>query len=215
MRRLLLLCTIICASITLTRAQEHQDFWCAKVGVNFANFTNLDYTSKYQTGFNVGFLRAFSLSKALPLYIQSGLSFEMKGAQNSGAIEKTTFKSYSLEIPVLINYGVTVNKNFAVHPFVGLYYSFALSGSFEAGGSSENPYTKEEIFLDPPGEVVNSRIFSRSDFGIRAGVDFKYMKYSLGVAYDAGLTNIYAKELRDSNYKASTGCISLNLGYYF
>ncbi len=219
MKRFFLLCMTLSVAIFGSHAQESSDFWSIKAGVNFANFTNLDYSSDCQTGFNVGVTRAFALSDQVPIFLQSGLSFEMKGAKNSYTVNgfgyNNTIKSYALEVPVLLNYGVTLSKNSTLHPFVGVFYSFALGGKMSEGGESINPYKKEDIEFGNPAEIVNSRLFSRSDFGIKLGLDYKYTKYSIGVAYDIGLLNIYAKDFRDMNYEASTGSLSINLGYYF
>ncbi len=219
MKRIFLLCMTLSIAILGSQAQENSGFWSVKAGVNFANFTNSNYTSDCQTGFNVGALRAFSLSKQIPIYIQSGVSFEMKGAQNSYSVEgfgySTTIKSYALEIPVLVNYGIKITDNSTIHPFVGVYYSVALGGSMEEDGETINPYKKESAEFGYPPEIDDTQVFSRSDFGIRFGLDYKYKKYSIGVAYDAGVMNIFAKDFRDANFDASTGSFSINLGYYF
>ncbi|MFI3282718.1 MAG: outer membrane beta-barrel protein [Rikenellaceae bacterium] len=219
MKHFFILCMICAVSIFRSHGQENSNYWAIKAGVNFANFTNSDYTSNCQTGFNVGASRAFLISKQAPLYVQGGLSFEMKGARNSYLIEgikiENTAKSYAVELPILLNYNFKISKKSTIIPFVGVFYSFAVAGDLEEGGDSTDPYKKEEVLFEGEESTINTRLFSRSDFGIRVGADYKYTRYSIGIAYDAGLTNLYAKEFSDRNYEASTGSFSINLGYYF
>ncbi len=219
MKRIFLLCSLLAVSIFGTQAEEISNFWSIKAGVNFANFRNSDYTSDCQVGFNVGALRGFALSNTVPLYIQSGISFEMKGAQNSYHIEgeriKSSAKSYAVEVPLLINYGIVISEKSTIHPFAGVFYSFAVAGDISEGGESTNPYKKRDVIFGDEIGAVDTRLFRQSDFGVRFGLDYKYSKYSIGVAYDAGLINMYAKEFRDRNYEAMTSSFSINLGYYF
>ncbi|MFI3293755.1 MAG: outer membrane beta-barrel protein [Rikenellaceae bacterium] len=219
MKRIFLLCSLLVGSILGTFAGEISDFWSVKAGVNFAAFTNSDYTSECQVGFNVGALRAFAISNSVPLYLQSGLSFEMKGAKNSYRVDgvkiKSDAKSYALEVPLLINYGIVISKKSTIHPFAGIFYSFAVAGDITEGGNSTNPYKKRDVVFDDNINPTDTRLYRQSDFGVRFGLDYKLNSYSIGVAYDAGLINMYAKEFRDRNYEASTSSFSINLGYYF
>ncbi len=216
MRHFYLFCITLISTIFTAHATEAPKLWSIKAGVNFANFTNLDYSSNFQTGFNIGIRRAFAISTQLPIYVESGVSLEMKGARITGGLsEKSKLKSYALEIPITIGYHVSITKSSAIYPFVGLYYSVALGGKLEANGESINPYKSEGILVEAAGEILYTRMLTRSDIGIRIGADYKYLNYSIGLAYDAGLNNVYAQELRNRNYKATTGCVSITLGYYF
>ncbi len=219
MKRFFLLAAALFVVTSHSNAQRDPNFWTIKAGVNFSTFANSDYSSKALTGFNVGVNRAFSISEQTPLFFQTGLAMEMKGAKNSYSIDGVDFsnttKIYALEVPMLINMGFAISQNSTLRPFVGLYYSFALSGTIESDGESTNPFKKEKVTMGDDSESIETRLFNRSDFGVRVGVDYKYTKFSLGIAYDLGLTNIYTKRYRDRNYEATTGSFSINLGYYF
>ncbi|MFR9603210.1 MAG: outer membrane beta-barrel protein [Rikenellaceae bacterium] len=219
MKRFFLLCTALTVAIFGAYSQRPSNFWTIKAGVNFSTFANSDYSSEALTGFNVGVNRAFSISDQSPIFFQTGLAMEMKGAKNSYSIDgvefKNTTKVYALEVPMLMNIGFDLSQKSTLRPFVGLYYSFALGGRIEADGESTNPFKKKSVTLGDGEESMESRIFNRSDFGVRVGVDYKYTKYSIGIAYDLGLTNVYAKKYRAQNYEANTGSFSINLGYFF
>ncbi len=220
MKRLFILSLILCVATLQSMAQGFPNFWSIKAGVNFANISNSDYSSKCLVGFNGGANFSLSISQQNPLFFQTGLGFEMKGAENSYSIDGTkyesTTKSYAVEIPALLSYGIYISSNSTLYPFFGVFYSFAVAGDIEGGNNdSIDPYKKENVIFSNDDQSVNTRMFQRSDFGIRIGLDYKYMRYSLGIAYDAGLANIYAKEFRDRHYDASTGTFSINLGYYF
>ncbi len=220
MKHYFLLCATFITTIFSVHAQGFSNFGTIKAGVNFANISNSDYSSKYQTGFNVGGTYSFSISQQNPLFFQTGIGFEMKGAKNSYSIDgerfANTIKSYVAELPVLLSYQVNLTERSKIYPFFGVFYSFAVAGKIEGGDNdSLDPYKKSKMSATSDEDPFESRMFHRSDFGIKVGIDYRYRKYSLGVAYDAGLANMYAKKFRDRHFDASSGTFSVNVGYYF
>lgn len=198
-------------------SNRYDNFCSVRAGVNFASLISDDYSTDSQAGFNAALLYNIALTQSAPVYLQSGLALEMKGARNSGLIstsETTHFKSYGFEIPLVVTFDIVINKAMAIVPEFGLYYSFAFAGSMEGGGEFYRPFKDLDI-VTPAGEIIGEPLFHRSDFGLRAGLSFRYMRCLIGFAYDAGLINYFTKELRDAGFQSTTGAWSINLGYRF
>lgn len=216
MKRFLLTLGLIAGIGTAAMAQD--SFFSVRAGANFADlYKNNNLYSECQTGFNAAALYNMPLMQGMPLYLQSGLSVEMKGARNSGllaGVANTHLKSYALEVPVVVTYDVQVGAQSAIVPMLGVYYSFAFAGTLEGGDVSYHQFQKQTVTL-PDGSTVKSRIMHQSDVGLRAGIGFLYNKCLIGVAYDAGMMNVFSKTFRDLGYEASTSTWSVNLEYRF
>ncbi len=213
---------IMIVSITITataqnRATNYDSFFAIRAGANFASLISNDYETDVQSGFNAAALYNISLMDAVPIYLQSGIGIEMKGARNSGLIatdSPTRFKSYAIEIPLVVTFDVMINKAMAIVPEFGVYYSYAFTGSLAGGDEFYRPYEKLDV-ESFNGELIHTKLFHRSDFGIRAGLSLRYASCLIGFAYDAGLVNHFSKKLRDEGASCMTGCWSVNLGYRF
>ncbi len=228
MRKILLslFALLAVSAVTTTQAQtyiiaqstNYESFFSTRAGVNFATLDDPQYSSDCQAGFNVAGLYNFSLMRNAPLYLQSGVAIEMKGARSGRLLgdpyPETHYKSYGFEIPIVVTYDIPVGQNMAIVPELGVYYSYAFAGSVDSGGKSYDPYKKEEYKLTDD-ETVNSRLFKRNDFGIRAGLAFRYNRCLLGFAYDAGLLDVYPGDIRGGDNNIKTGSFSINLGYRF
>lgn len=214
----LLLTLAICISAHAQQSgSRYENFYSIRAGVNFASLISDDYSTDSQSGFNAAALYNIALTQSAPIYLQSGIALEMKGARNSGLIstnQTTHFKSYGFEIPLVATFDIAINKSMAIVPEFGVFYSYAFAGSLEGGGEFYRPFKDLDI-ATPAGELMSEPLFHRSDFGIRAGLSFRYMRCLIGFAYDAGLVNYFTKDLRDAGFKSSTGSWSINVGYRF
>ncbi len=211
------LTTAFAAPTMAQSSSSYSDYFSVRAGVNFSDLRNSEFYSESQTGVNAAILYNTPLIVDMPLYLQTGLGFEMKGARNSGllpGILNSHFKSYQLEVPMVLTYDIPIGTNTAIVPMLGIYYSFALSGTLEGEGISIDPYEKLDYEFED-GNVVNTRMMQRSDIGIRAGVGFRYSRGVIGFSYDSGMMNIFAKEFRDWGAKAFSGTCSINLEYRF
>lgn len=200
-----------------TAQPRYENFFSVRAGVNFADLVDPHYTSNSQTGFNAALLYNISLNSSMPIYIQTGLGIEMKGARSTNVLEsvrRTHLKSYWIEVPAVVTYDIPISSNCAIVPEFGLFYAFAFQGSLEGGGEFFRPYEKQDIEILDEG-IVHSRLFRRSDFGLRMGVSVRCSNLLFGFAYDAGLLNTFAKDLRDVGSQLSTGCWSLNVQMRF
>lgn len=197
--------------------EQYKSFFSTRAGVNFSSLVDEYYYSKAQTGFNAALLYNISLMSDAPLYLQSGIGVEMKGARNTNLLDnisRSKLKSYGIEVPIVVTYDMQLGQKTALVPEFGLYYSYVFCGSLEGEGEFFRPYQSQEIEIYEQG-VVDSRLLHRNDFGLRIGLSMRYGKMLIGVAYDAGLINTFGKAFRDLGVTLMTGTWSLNLGYRF
>lgn len=198
-------------------SQQYESFVSVRAGINFGDLQNSDFYSQTQTGFNAAVLYNIPLMADAPLYLQSGLGIEMKGARNTGLLAgvlNSHLKSYMLEVPLVVTYDIPIGQQTAIVPMLGAYYSFAFAGTLKGNGETFHQFKKQEIELIN-GETVDSRFMRQSDIGLRAGLAFRYNKCLIGVAYDSGMMNVFSKAIRDLGSKAYTGTFSINLEYRF
>ena len=114
-----------------------------------------------------------------------------------------------LQIPVGIDYAVSLGRRWAVVPGAGLYYAVGVGGKRKIGREAVS------VFGSQGG-------FSRHDMGFSCGVDLTFSRFSLGVAYEAGLIDIdksdtvYGNDSRMVGYKnVRNRCFLIRTGVNF
>lgn len=133
-------------------------------------------SSSTRPGYEVGATYRVGLSRRLPFYFRTGLTFVGKGYEINGFDDSRTTMSY-LQIPVGIDYAVSLGRRWAIVPGAGLYYAVGVGGKRKIGREAVS------VFGSQGG-------FSRHDMGFSCGVDLAFSRFSLGVAYEAGLIDI-------------------------
>ena len=75
----------------------------------------------FDEGYEAGVTYRVGLSRRLPFYFRTGVTFIGKGYEINGFDDSRTTMSY-LQIPVGIDYAVPLGRRWAVVPGAGLYY---------------------------------------------------------------------------------------------
>ena len=85
-------------------------------------------TSEYQ-GFCAGFTQNFGLSKGIG--VAAGAQFRMNTKSGDALFGFGTGKSTQalIDVPILFNYGIGINRDLSIIPFVGPMVSLALTGN--------------------------------------------------------------------------------------
>ncbi len=194
-------------------------WWGVRSGVNFSNLSALDYSTRYLTGYSVGAAYCHPISKFFPVYLESGLYYQLRGARDNGFLidngGESKLRKEELEVPLLVGYHTQLDRNWSIQSAVGVYYSVALSGEFRLADGVFDPFKDEMLQTLRDSEPTEQQLLHRSDFGIRVGVSLLYERFLLGFLFDGGLTNIYSRELRDAGYIARAGCFTIQAGYNF
>ncbi len=220
MKKIYLLILALLASLSVTCAQGlDKSWWGVRAGVNFSNLSSPDYSTQFLTGYSLGVSFSHPIAETIPIYIESGLYLQRRGARDNGFLtdagDESKLVKQEFEIPLLLGYALPLTGKWAVHPFVGFYYSVALSGKFTIGDSQFDPYKKEMLQTLRDTEPSEQQLLHRSDLGLRLGLSVLYGRYLLGFAYDGGLLNLYTREMREAGYQALSGCFTLQMGYNF
>lgn len=150
-----------------------------------ANSALKPYKKNYQ-GLQAGFSYQAGITSSFSIVPE--LYFAMKGAtlktNNPITVNKSTVRTYSLELPVLARFHIN-----RLHINAGPYTAYNLGGRVKTEGSASIPGTSTKIHFGN-----NGTDFKRWDLGFQAGAgyDFKLKQstLSLDVRYGYGLVNI-------------------------
>ncbi len=219
MKKIYLLTLVLLFTIRLSAQGIDSPWWGVRAGINFSNLSSEYYSTDYLTGFSVGAAYHYPLSKSIPIYIESGLYLQQRGARDNGFLVESGSRSklttYEMEVPLLLGCRVVLPRGWAMYGAVGLYYSVAFDGSFEIGDVEFNPYSYEMLQTLRDSEPQSQQLLHRSDFGVRVDISATYREYLFGITFDGGLLNLYSPSLRDVGYVAFASCFTLQVGYNF
>ena len=181
----LILAAILIVASSNIQAQTHISVG-ARAGLNIANFSfdpdvATGVTKSSRTGFKFG--GALEVGFAPMFALQVEPMFSTGGSELSGPGGKLTFKTSSIEIPILFKVKIPVAGSVTPYAFVGPNLGLVLSSKslLEAGGQSQETDWKDQT----------SSINFALDFG--AGAGFKVAPLTtilLDVRYSLGLANI-------------------------
>ena len=141
-----------------------------------------------------------------PIFVQSGLLYNVKGAK--GEDENIDVKlTYSfLELPLNIGFQLPVSSSVKVSPYVGGFVGYALTGKAKLGGITFDLFDTD--FGDLEEEEYDPK---RLDYGANVGVGLHFNdRVIISVQYSHGLAN-----LADNDLKNQTRTLSAGLTFLF
>ena len=164
-------------------------------------FVTGNTSSSYQ-GFFAGFTQNFGLSQGIG--VAAGAQFRMNTASESttllGITSTTKDSQYLIDVPILFNYGIGINRDLTVTPFVGPMLSLALAGNTKTTiGSSTTTY-------DWYGDNSN---MNRFNLYAVFGADVKFNQFNLFGGYRLGLLDLNTSD----NYTMKTNGLFVGLGF--
>lgn len=184
----------------------------AKAALNVATLTGDVDDAASIIGFQVGGFAEFKLSEKFAF--QPELLYSTQGIKESGSeivegylveADMTTKLGY-INLPLMIKYYATPKFNLEFGPQIG----FLISAKVDAD------YT---VYVDgmavPGSESIDVKDQASSvDFGLNFGLGYDFTeKFSAGVRYNLGLSNVYDQEGSDASAKNSV--FSVAVGYKF
>ncbi|MBR1594832.1 MAG: outer membrane beta-barrel protein [Alloprevotella sp.] len=154
-----------------------------------------------KAGFTFGGVVGLRLSDSTPVYLESGLYYKNRGGKRTKDFKiKTSINS--LEIPILIKYGVGLPNDMALLPF---------AGAFVDGGMGRGHY-RNYTTMDH-GRAISKHRYQRFDAGIKVGCGFEYKMLYAELGYDFGLANMVHES---ADYESGhSGGIFANFGVNF
>ena len=200
MRKALAIVALVAAMFVAGNVQAQSTIYAAYTPETFV----AGNTSTQYQGFALGFSQNIGLYKGLGVAVGGQFRMNMRSESVTflGVTTTSKYNQFLIDVPVLFNYGIAVNRDFTIAPFVGPMFSLALAGNTKTSiGSS----TTTDNWYDD-----NS---SRNRFNIYAvlGADFKYKQFNLFSGYRFGLLDLD----KNSNYVLKANGFFIGLGYTF
>lgn len=200
MRKALAIVALVAAMFVAGNVQAQSTIYAAYTPETFV----AGNTSTQYQGFALGFSQNIGLYKGLGVAVGGQFRMNMRSESVTflGVTTTSKYNQFLIDVPVLFNYGIAINRDFTIAPFVGPMFSLALAGNTKTSiGSS----TTTDNWYDD-----NS---SRNRFNIYAvlGADFKYKQFNLFSGYRFGLLDLD----KNSNYVLKANGFFIGLGYTF
>lgn len=202
-KTLLLLVGLLIAGCLFAQPRYERNIFGVRGGINVsATSVEVAGVSKdldSRVGFHVGISDQILLSRHLPLYIETGLSFSQLGGKFEGAVDRPLY----LQIPLLINYHFNIGDKVRLIPFGGTYFGVGIAGQSESATGE-----KKDCFGD-------DALQDRFDVGVRLGFGVEWRRIFFGVNYDLGCYNILNEDIAGGAAEANNNCFSVSIGYNF
>ena len=164
-------------------------YYGARFGMTLASISG-DRSIGTKAGMTLGGVIGLRVSSTHPVFLESGLYYTQRGAKDSN----WDVKHHNLEIPILVKYGFQLGDEFAILPFIGPYFAYAVSSK-----------------VTPKGEDLSIERLNRNNVGFKLGCGAEYNKLYLELGYQLQVTNI----LDSDNLSAHNNAFFLNLGLNF
>lgn len=165
-------------------------------------------------GFTLGYLRGFSVTQKLPLYIEAGVAFQYRAYSEDyndyGYDVTEKMNAMSLNIPVHLLYRFNVTDDFSIEPFFGFDFRFNLSGKYKIESGYGGVQTDSEYNLfdkDEMNDALGIDAFKRFQAGWHIGVNLSYKPVYFGVHY--------GKDFNEINDHVKVATTYITLGYNF
>ena len=154
------------------------------------NSNNSNYNLQ---GLHFGFISNVKLVQEFGIGAGAQIRMNMKQEKESAFGGTAISKDFQLlvDVPVLINYNININNNFAITPFVGPMVSFAAIGNTNTtimAGNSELSNTDDNWYGD-------DGYFKRFNLYAVFGGNVRFANFNIYGGYRLGLLNI----LKDSD----------------
>lgn len=179
---------------------EENLYYGVRLGMTSATLTGdvIDLGSRF--GLTLAGIVGLRASNTAPVFLESGLYYTERGAKK----DKVTLSYNNLEIPFVVKYGLKVSDDIALLPFLGPYFSYAISGKYKStlkGAEFEWGAFDEKQWSG----------LKRANMGIKLGCGAEYNNLYLELGYQFGITNI----CKDKDFTARSNALFVNFGVNF
>ena len=157
-------------------------------------------THNYQ-GFFAGFTQNFGLSQGIG--VAAGAQLRMNTRNYDGILGNYKDTQILVDVPILFNYGIAVNRDLKIVPFVGPMVSLGLVGNTKytlgSNSTTDDWYSNNGVLGCPDSRFNLYAVF---------GADVKFSQFNLFGGYRLGLL-----DLDSSNSTHKTTGFFVGLGY--
>lgn len=196
MKKVFAIVALIAAMFVAGNVQAQTTIYAGYAPESFVSGNN---SSNYQ-GFFAGFTKNFGLSNGIG--VAAGAQFRMNTKSGDTFFGFGTGKSTQalIDVPILLNYGIGINRDLTITPFVGPMLSLALVGNTKT--SIGNSTTTSNWYGD------NSRL-NRFNLYAVFGADVKFSQFNLFGGYRLGLLDLNSSD----NITLKANGLFIGLGY--
>ena len=199
MKKALAIVALVAAMFVAGNVQAQSTIYATYAPETFVAGSN---STNYQ-GFSVGFSQNIELAKGIGVAAGAQFRMNMRNTTQTiwGITGKTNETQTIIDVPILFNYKVAVNRDLAIVPFVGPMPSIALTGVTKGADPlfGENSY-------DWYGDNSNQ---SRFNLYAVFGADVKFANFNLFGGYRLGLLDLD----KSDNASLKTNGLFVGLGF--
>lgn len=190
------------SSVSATGGAADTEGW-QSVKFSYNSYTldakGLDYDAI--PAFELGYVKAISISESMPLFLEGGLSFMYAtGDLYSEYGLDLSLKMSSLTVPLNVGYKYTISDNISLFPYVGVTLKGHLSGEMEMSYDGES--ITADIFDED--EMGDGAEFNRFQIGWQIGAAVNINKFNVGLSYGTDFMEI-ADDTDTNTFKVSVG----------
>jgi hypothetical protein len=198
MKKALAIVALIAAMFVAGKVQAQTTVYA---GYAPETFVTGNTSSNYQ-GFFAGFTKNFGLAKGIGVAAGAQFRINSKSVSNTVWNVTTTTKStqFLVDVPILFNYGIGINRDIKVTPFVGPMLSLALAGNSKVSVGSNTTTTNWY------GDNSNQ---NRFNLYAVFGADLKFNQFNVFGGYRLGLLDLNSSD----NIILKTNGFFVGLGY--
>lgn len=182
---------------------ERRQYFGIRFGMNVSQvmFYGPDVDNSSRLGLNGGIVAGFMLAKTAPIFLETGLLYQGKGAYiNGGKKNEITIRQHFLEIPILFKYKIQTNvDNLKIQPFLGGFIAIGLGGETRFYHADPQFYPVDERGRYKRG-TFSDGAFRAFDAGLKMGCGMSYRNLYVELSYTIGIMNAAQKEFNDFGF---------------
>jgi hypothetical protein len=229
MKKLFFIVLLGVAFVSISLAQDLRVGFTAGLDISSYSFDfGLDDNTVLdsRTGFGVGFMAEYSLSKSL--FFVPEFQYARRGAKEKEGTEPdgTPYYNYServnyLQIPLNFLYKIKLSKYVFLNLFAGPYIAYTASASMKVTEASRN--SEGELMLDKEDNLIYHEVsngigigsgenqYKKYDAGLNFGVGYEHYDWVIRLQYNAGLVN----RMNTNDVSLRNRNIGISIGYLY
>ena len=177
------------ANSSAASVSENNDAWDG-IRVSYNLFAieddNIDEDLDKIGAFEIGHVKAFSISSTTPLFLETGASLLWASGDLFDKYDlKISAELMSINIPVNLAYKFDIKEGMSIVPYAGLLLRYNISGEMEydmtAYGEGK---AKLDMFDEDEGDG------DRIQYGLQIGARLDFNKFNVGVSYGFDINEI-------------------------
>lgn len=182
---------------------ERRQYFGVRFGMNVSQvmFYGPDVNNSSRLGLNGGIVAGFMLAKTAPIFLETGLLYQGKGAYiNGGKKNEVTIRAHFFEIPFILKYKIQTNiDDFKIQPFLGGFMAIGLGGETRFYDADPTMYPVDSRGRYKRGTFSDGALRG-FDIGLKMGCGMSYKNFYFELSYSIGIMNAAQKEFQDFGF---------------